>query len=326
MSRFSHAEFERLRRLRQVLLDIEGRPEGEEAPRYWETAEDIRLYDAVFAARIGWKWDAVLRELELRERLPAPRVVLDWGAGTGAATRALLARIAPPERVVLFDRDPGVLAFARESLAAEFPGVEFESATEPPAGAGVDLALASHVLDELSDHGVLALHATLREAAQVIWVEPGTRLTSRRLGASREALLDVFDVAAPCTHRAACGVLAEGQERHWCHLFARPPGVVHTDGDWRIVGRELGIDLRSLPYAFLALTRKPVERAGETRVLGRGNLQRGRALVDLCSEDGYTREAQLLARHHKPLLKELKKPSGDPVVLDRDGHWRPFDR
>ena len=50
---------------------------------------------------------------------PANSCVLEIGAGTGAITRALLERKLHPERLVIIERDPSLVAFLRH----EFPGV-----------------------------------------------------------------------------------------------------------------------------------------------------------------------------------------------------------
>ena len=347
---FSRSDLEILRALRATLIGLEDRSAGERAPRYWGTARDLELYDRVFAARIGWKWDAVLDELERRGTLPRrtlprrtlPRrtlpegaegtwTLLDWGTGTGVATRRVLARTRDrggvlPARVLLFDRDERARAFAADSISAEFPGVAVAttqaSDLEGMSAGAIAVAVASHVLDELEDDEVPALLGALSRADEVIWVEPGSRATSRRLSAAREELMAAFHAVAPCTHGAACGMLAEGRERDWCHLFARPPAEVHTTGEWSEIHRELRIDLRSLPYSFLALRRRgaapaPARGVG-ARLLGRPRFQKGRVLLDLCDADG-VRQVQMLQRSDKALFKALKETEGETVVLEVDG-------
>lgn len=321
-SYFSRDDLDRLRALREVLIGIEKRPAGTDAPRYWSDARDVELYDRVFAARIGWKWDAVLEEVHRRAGLGAPRTLLDWACGTGVATRTVLGRLGElPEKVVLLDRDPGVLEHAVASVREAFPGVAVEGVSEAPEES-FDLCLASHVLDELDGQGLAALHAAFRRASRVLWVEPGSKATARRLSKSRDALLDRFDVVAPCTHREACGMLAPERGRDWCHHFAEPPAFVHTTGEWGELGRELGIDLRSLPYSFLALDVDAVEHdPALVRRLGRPRVQRGRALVDACDAGG-VHDEQLLQRDDKDLHKRLKKTSWAAPLLRREDSGR----
>ena len=48
-----------LRRLRERFI---ARTAGERD--YWQSDEELELYDTTFGERIGWKWDAVLTGLE----------------------------------------------------------------------------------------------------------------------------------------------------------------------------------------------------------------------------------------------------------------------
>ena len=320
MSYFAKGELARLDALRRELLAIEGRPAGKAAPRYWRSAEDLRVYDETFARRIAWKWEAVLDELERRSLLPQAESVLDWGAGTGVASRAWLARRAA-RQVTVWDRDERAREYAAARVRDEVSETNVRVAPAPPdADHGHDLVLVSHVLDELEDSDLASLLDVVRGARAVIWVEPGSRITSRRLSEAREELLRDFDVLAPCPHAARCGMLAEDQQRNWCHHFARPPQEVYTDGRWAEFGRELGIDLRSVPYSFLVLGRE--ERAPEalTRILGRPRVQRGRALIDTCAADGVRAEA-ILQRVDKSLFKKLGDSAGRTFLLEleRDG-------
>ncbi|QDV05711.1 Mitochondrial small ribosomal subunit Rsm22 [Planctomycetes bacterium Poly30] len=310
---FKQQDLDRLRDLRATLLGMEDRSEGEAAPRYWQDRRDIELYDQIFAARIGWKWDAVLDEIEDRHGLPAPKTVVDWGTGTGIAARKVLGRMPGIESITLFDRDHAVLAFARRSVAEAFPAVQVIAVTEPPEDAA-DLALASHVLDELDEEGLGVLHGTIARAGHVLWVEPGSKRTSRELVRQRESLLQDFQVLGPCTHQASCGMLTPDHKRDWCHLFAKAPAEVHTTGEWSEIHRELRIDLRSLPYSFLALRRRDLGLADPkqegARLLQRPRFQRGRVLLDLCDADG-VRESQMLQRQDKAFFKDLKKSPSD---------------
>ena len=49
------------------------------------------VYDETFAARIGWKIDAVIRDLQRLGWKPMSCRLVDWGCGTGIATRRILA-------------------------------------------------------------------------------------------------------------------------------------------------------------------------------------------------------------------------------------------
>ncbi len=327
---FKQQDLDRLRDLRQTLIGIEGRPPGEDAPRYWRDRRDIELYDLIFGTRIGWKWDAVLDELESRHGFPEVKTVVDWGTGTGVAVRKVLDRIPGIESITLFDRDEAVLEFAKRSIREAFPNVKITAVTEAPgekAAEKADLAIASHVLDELDQDGIASLRGTLDLADHVLWVEPGSKKTSRDLSMQRDTFLDDFQVLGPCVHQGTCGVLTPDHKKDWCHLFAKPPAEVHTTGEWSEIHRELRIDLRSLPYSFISLRRRSLgaaepEQVG-SRLLQRPRFSRGKVLLELCDADG-VRQDQMLQRTDKKFYKELKDTAGKALFLEvSDGAAKP---
>jgi hypothetical protein len=291
---------------------------------YWQSHAELETYDLTFAQRIGWKWDAVLRELELRGWRPPSGPVLDWGCGTGIAARRVLEFFGPEQFDQVWFYDHSVLAtqFAVEVTRAEFGGLRIE-----PVGAGwltsgepIGLLLISHVLSELTQGALQALLRWMDRAQSVIWVEPGTHADSRRLGSLRERLRRRFAVLAPCTHQAACGILAPHNARHWCHFFAEAPPALMADPDWARFAQRAEVDLRSLPYSFLVLEkahRGPIRQAQQptssctvacggpseavrpdliaagvatapsySRVIGRPRFYKGLAKVFSCQLDG----------------------------------------
>jgi SAM-dependent methyltransferase len=309
---FAREELDLLRVLREGFLSLE-EGSGQGAPAYWGSHDELALYDQTFAQRIGWKWDAVLQELAARARRPTGRSVLDWGCGSGIATRRFLAACPEVERLFLWDHSYVARAFAAERVQAEFPGlqVEVELPEEP-----VDVLLVSHVLGELAEEGREPLLALAERAGASLWVEPGSRASSRALGAVRERLRATHDVLAPCPHQAPCGALARSDA--WCHFFARPAPEAFTEGKWAEFARELGIDLRSLPYSFLALSRRgalAVPPSPTVRLLGRPRLTRGRAELEICRAEGVA-AVDFLQRTDKRLFKELEDAAGRPWIFD----------
>ncbi len=301
----------RLAELRESFLAAEG---GKAADPYWRSRRDFELYDSTFAARIGWKWDAVLRELTLRGRVPSGATLVDWGCGTGIATRRVVASVPGIQHAYLCDHSKQAMWFARDALAAHHPKVKI-TLHAPAADQPIDILLASHVVGELAPEALEELLALAASSRFVIFVEAGSRPVSRALGSVRERLLPSFEVLAPCTHSASCGLLAVGREQDWCHFFARPPAEAFTSAFWRRFSDELGIDLRALPYAFVALARRgePQPPRG-TRVLGRPRLLKGRALLECCDASGVATRT-LFERDAKPLFKRLDR-SGELLLAD----------
>ena len=298
---------------------------------YWKTPEDLANYDLTFGQRIGWKWDHVLRELRLRGWRPRSRRVLDWGCGSGIAARRVIAGFGPEnfDSLDLWDHSPLAAEFAGSVAQATFPGLEVAQATPGflAADAPIGLLLLSHVLNELNPAQVEQLLRLVRRSESVLWVEPGTHEVSRQLGRLRDALRDSFSVVAPCTHELGCPMFAMGNERHWCHFFAPPPPEIFADSNWVKFGQRAGIDLRSLPYCFIALDRRalaaaqrPDDAAGLSRVIGRVEHFKPYARLLSCDATGLN-TLELPRRADPALFKELDRTKA-PLVYRwrRDGN------
>lgn len=312
-------DFALLERLRARFLDAPA-----EGGDYWDSDELLAAYDATFAERIGWKWDAVLAELRARRWAPpAGTALLDWGCGSGVANRRVLAAFGAGHfsRLVVHDHSPRARRFAAERAAVTFPGLAVEQAPDwgDSAPAQPFTLVISHVLNELPPAESAALLALVRRATSVIWVEPGTSAVARALVALREELRTEFAVAAPCTHNCTCGLLAPANQRHWCHHFAKPPVEAFTDAFWSEFSLRLGIDLRSLPYSFLVLDRRESGAPAPTpegwsRILGEPREYKGHFKVLSCEAGGVT-ERMLQKRDAKALFKAFRRAVPQPPLF-----------
>jgi hypothetical protein len=130
-------------------------------------------------------------------------------------------------------------------------------------------------------------------------------------------------------------------ERDWCHFFAPPPSEIFADSNWVKFGQRAGIDLRSLPYSFLVMDRKPVgsvlaptsatpnqvAASGDptadptapqlSRLLGEPRHYKGYAKVFACAAAGVA-ELMLQKRDAPELFKALKQ--GTAPTLHRWTH------
>jgi hypothetical protein len=307
---WSKIDWSTLERMRGAFL--EGSSGRED---YWRSESDLEAYDQTFAQRIGWKWDFVLADLVRLGWRPPEGGVLDWACGSGIAGRSFLSRFAQARggSLLLYDRSRLAMAFASRRARERIPGLSVaceaasgehtsggnpsddsaiaehtrrENATETSAPA--QTILVSHVLSELSDQSLDSLLGQVRRATAVLWVEPGSHSTSRALIAVRERLRGEFQIVAPCTHQAACGLLMPENQRHWCHHFGSTPTEVFMDGDWARFARMAGIDLRSLPLSYLVLDKRPGPPLppGTVRVIGRPRMRKDCAMLLGCEASG----------------------------------------
>jgi ribosomal protein RSM22 (predicted rRNA methylase) len=311
-------DWEVLDRLRETFLA--GRPSG---VSYWQSARDLANYDFTYAQRIGWKWDAVLSELKRRGWLPPAAPLLDWGCGSGVASRCILDAFGTQhfEALRLFDQSPLAMDFAAQTARRRFPALRIEKVESNRLASEerIGVLVISHVLNELDETGGRSLRQGLDRAQVVLWVEPGTFADSRALIAMREVLSEQFVVVAPCTHQAACGLLAPDNERHWCHNFATPPSGIMADANWVRFAQRAGIDLRSLPYSFLVLERRGLREpapgllpGGWSRVIGAPRVYKGFAKVLSCQEAN-VRELELQKRDAPAVFKAFKNRKAEAV-------------
>src|SRR5688500_4723518 len=100
---------------------------------YWNSLKTLESYDLTFAQRIGWKWDAVFKEVKEKGYSPTKTVLFDWGCGTGIASRKFLEYWpASVESVLLFDRSREASEFAKSKISLARVSIWSEKDPLPP--------------------------------------------------------------------------------------------------------------------------------------------------------------------------------------------------
>lgn len=303
------ADWLTLRKLRDGFLH-------DASENYWSTKQDLELYDLVFAARIGWKWNALLESLTRMGWKPQSDKIIDWGCGTGIASRQVTTWSGIKE-VTLIDQSPLALDFATQELHQHGILCDRQSLTSPFATSS--LLLLSHVLGELSEQEATELASKAATVDEIIWVEPGSRDISRKLSELRTIFLQAgHQLIAPCTHALSCPMLQSKNERHWCHFFAHPPTEIFQSAFWRKVSHQVGIDLRSLPYSYLVFSRhhSPQWPSDTERLIGHPRSYKGYGKLFCCGATGL-HERTLQKRDNPELFKKLIKHQEEGVF-----HWK----
>ena len=298
---FTRNQIKVLERIRARFLDGTNAGGG-----YWQDDEELSLYDETFAQRIGWKWDAVLRELTARNWQPRSTRVLDFGCGSGVASRRVLGAFSSIVEVTHVDVSGRAMEFARRRQSEEFPAIpsnrhDFSQPLKPGT-----MLVVSHVLNELPLKARAQLMALAAEAEEIIWVEAGAHADSRDLGAVREQLMTSFSIVAPCPHAKPCGMFTAENARHWCHFFTPFPSHAAQDSGWSQLGRELNIDLRALPYSFLVLQKNSLPVKEAARIIGTPLEKKAHFELLACDGDG-VREVMVQKRDLPTLFKSLRK-------------------
>jgi hypothetical protein len=290
------------------------------AGSYWQSESDLVQYDLTYAQRIAWKWLAVLAELRRLSWTPPSGPIVDWGCGSGVASRCVIAEFGTEhfESLRLADQSSHAIQFAARRARERFPALSVSTGVAPQDVAPCGTLVLSHVLNELNNTALAQLLELVQTAACVVWVEAGTSEVSARLIQVRERLRETFHVVAPCPHRGRCGLLAPDRERDWCHFFAAPPSDIFADGNWVKFGQRAGIDLRSLPYSYLVLDRRPVTEwsPDRARILGRPEIFKPYARVITCQRDG-VRTVDVSKRESPNAYRHLRDGDG-PAELSME--------
>lgn len=240
----------------------------------------------------------------------APRTLLDLGAGCGGATLAALDLFAP-ERATLIDRNPAMLALARELLDEAGPAVgalSLDLRRLEEAGPA-DLVTMAYVLVEMGvEEGVALARRAFAQARQaLVLVEPGTPAGFERLRAARAALIgDGAHLAAPCPHAFACPVVAPD----WRRFSVR----VQRSRDHRFV-KGADVPYEDEPFMYLALTRAPVAPQG-ARLLTTPRRDKRGVTLRVCAPDGGLRDVVIPARDAAATRRVRRLGEGDALPRD----------
>lgn len=326
--------WQRLERLRAVFLSRENSKGYDPQKPYWQSSEDLAAYDVSFARRIYQKWQFALENVP--ERAFPDLGWVDWGCGSGIASEAFLDSELSSgiKSLELFDHSPAAVEFAREKLANFKQGLNVRAQADAQfEGKGV---LISHVLNEMSSSQMTVLHGKLKEAKALIWVESGSKPTSRKLSEVRDQLLkiaerdgDAWEILFPCPACEKCGILADDANKaHWCHFFAPSNRSWHQDSAWGEFAKKLKVDLRSLPLSALVLRRKSMvpssdqikdisDKADWGRIIGRPRPYKGYVKVLACSETRGVKEYIFEKKADKVIFKKLSKFSDKDSSLTR---------
>ena len=294
---------------------------------YWTNPNALALYERFPGERIGWKWDAFLSELTLRNIAPQAQHLVDFGCGPGVACLRVLA--AWPQQfthLTLVDRSHAALAFARHRVLERFPQLHVDTATQLPDLTNKTL-IASHVFSELHTASHPDLLRALRAAQEILWVESATRPNARAFHTTiRDALRGILTPVAPCPHGGTCPLTEPHRPSDWCHFFAPVPTEVHIDAAWRDFSQALHVDLRSIPFTAIAMQRDPSAAANApasdqitARRIATPADHKGYSKAQFCTANGIL-ELEAWKRNVPSLLKSWKRDLKLPLYhLKTDG-------
>jgi ribosomal protein RSM22 (predicted rRNA methylase) len=242
---------------------------------------------------------------------PAPRSLLDIGAGPGTAAFAATQAFPSLADIGLVESNAEMRALGIVLLAeAGPPALRAASYVALPArdasGPAADLVIASYVAGEIAPAERAAFARTLwaATAQALVVIEPGTPAGYERIMEIRTQLIaEGAHIAAPCPHDGNCPLTAPD----WCHFAQRLP---RSRDHLKVKGAE--VPFEDEKFSYVVLTRIPPIRI-DARVLAPPVVTKGAVSAKLCTADGLVNE--VVARRHAATYRRDKSWRwGDAVV------------
>ena len=235
-----------------------------------------------------------------------PKVLLDAGVGTGAASWAAATVWPSLASAIWLDSSPPFLALAAR-LAAEGPTAlrtadsRRADLTAPGSWPSADVVVASYALAEIAPDNQISVVGELWNACTGVLalVEPGTPAGYRCILAARTALIAAgASILAPCAHAAACPLTGDD----WCHFSVRLP----RSRDHRLAkGGE--VPFEDERFSYLVAARPEIATAARlSRILASPRVGKPGIALKLCGLDGQV-EARVIAKREKPAYAAARR-------------------
>jgi len=281
------------------------------------SADEVLAYTAYRMPATHAVASAALQQLQLVVPNLAPRTLIDFGAGTGAASWAAadvwpeLSSITLLEQsAVAIDIGSRIMRSCDSAALRTAAWQQWRLSTLEADAGQADVATAAYVLGELTEPQQSMLVATLMKCAPtVVVIEPGTPAGFARIIRARTALIDAgFTIAAPCPHERACPMLARGD---WCHFAERlDRSRLHRS----VKAGELSYEDEK--FSYVAATREPA-LAPAARILRHPQLRKGLVSLELCTATGAAADERI-GKSQGPRYRAARSARwGDPWPAGR---------
>jgi ribosomal protein RSM22 (predicted rRNA methylase) len=276
------------------------------------TADDVFAYVAYRMPATYAVVRAALLQLQIGVPDFQPRTLVDFGAGTGAASWAAAEVWPTLAGVILLEQSTAAIALGqrlmRNSSSTLLEGAawrQWRLSTIAADAENADVATAAYVLGELTEQQQAILVGLLMASAPtVVVIEPGTPAGFARIIRARTALIaGGFTIVAPCPHELTCPML---ERRDWCHFAERlDRSRIHRS----VKAGELSYEDEK--YSYVAAVRRPAHRPA-SRILRHPQLRKGLVSLELCTASGAAAE-ELISKSQRGLYKAARNTRwGDP--------------
>lgn len=235
------------------------------------------------------------------------KTVLDIGAGTGAATWAVL-NLLDVNKVTCLEREKAMREIGNKLMDGEFKNVEWKEfdLNEDEIEEKADLVVTSYVINELNQQDrEKAIKKMWNATNQILLIiEPGTPEGFKHILEARNILLKQnVNIIAPCSHNGKCPI---NPEDDWCSFYVR---VARSGLQRQAKKGELGYEDEKFSYIAFA---KTSSANGQARILRHPQINSGYVKVKICTENGV--EEKIYSKKDGEIYKKVRKlDAGDTI-------------
>ena len=232
--------------------------------------------------------------------------VLDIGAGTGAATWAVM-NLINSNQITCLEREEGMQKIGRRLMEHNLKNVERKEIDlkKDEIQEKADLVITSYVINELTEKDRQKAIIKMWNATNGIFViiEPGTPVGFSHILEARRLLLEQnANIVAPCSNNAQCPVSKDD----WCSFYTR---VTRSKMQKQAKKGELGYEDEK--FSYIAFSKTPVNQCNAV-ILRHPQIETGHVKVKLCTQNGI--EERIYSKKDKDIYKKIRKlNAGDTI-------------
>ena len=253
---------------------------------------------AYAAVRMPATYAAIRSVLDQFPKEDEAKTILDLGAGSGSATLAAFDRWPNLGAATLVEHNKEILDLGRNFLenSADYVQADLRSVEISQQR---DVVFLAYVMGEFNQDDQLKILEKAWQASRqyLVIITPGTPRDFNELLLLRQKLIEKGGtVIAPCPHNNACPMSKDD----WCHFSVR---LQRTSLHRHI--KQATLSFEDEKYCYLIVSKEPVLRKTNARIIKKPIQASGHTILDLCEENGLKRVT--ISKKQKSYYKKANK-------------------
>ncbi|MCR4662078.1 MAG: small ribosomal subunit Rsm22 family protein [Clostridia bacterium] len=234
------------------------------------------------------------------------KTLLDFGAGSGASTLAVLDSISSIEKAVLIEREAEMINLGKHifNAASYSQSIQYFNTNELINSLKYksDIVVASYVFNEIDNNEKTKLLSTLYSLTEniLIIVEPGTKNGFENIKNIRNELIDNKGyIVCPCCHNESCKL----DNEDWCHFTCRL-----SRSKKHMLLKDAVVPFEDEKFSYIVVSKNEYNTNGN-RIIRHPIIEPKKILLKVCNKNGIE---QIVVTKNNPKFKVARKlNSGD---------------